>query len=101
MRRATLVLAVASLLAAVVGGAGAARTAAPACITSRLVVWLNTNGDGAAGSVYYHLQFTNLATRACSLRGYPGVSGVGLSGRQIGSPAARNPSPVRTLTLAS
>ena len=100
MRGATLVLVVAWLLAALVGAADAAKTAAPACVTSRLVVWLNTNGDGAAGSVYYHLQFTNLATRACSLRGYPGVSGVDLGGRRIGTPAARNPSPVRTITLA-
>jgi len=48
---------------------------------------MDTQGDGAAGSVYYTLQFTNLSGHACTLRGYPGVSAVSLSGHQLGAPA--------------
>lgn len=74
----------------------------PGCGTSGLVVWLNTKGDHAAGSTYYKLELTNLSGRACTLRGYPGVSGVNLAGRRLGSPAARNPThPARLVTLAS
>jgi hypothetical protein len=49
-------------------------------------------GDGAAGTVYRPLIFTNTGERACTLRGYPGVSSVaGPHGRQIGAAAARDP----------
>lgn len=71
------------------------------CATSGLVVWLDTNGDGAAGSTFFHLNFTNLSSRACTLVGYPGVSAVDLAGHQLGSAADRNPSQaVRVVSLA-
>jgi hypothetical protein len=59
----------------------------PACATSGLVVWMNTQGSAAAGTVYYTLKFTNLSGHACTLRGNPGVSAVSLTGRRLGSPA--------------
>jgi hypothetical protein len=68
----------------------AADSATPRCATSNLVVWLDTQGDGAAGSVYYRLEFTNLSNRTCRLFGYPGVSAVDVRGRRLGSRAARN-----------
>lgn len=70
--------------------APAAAAVAPGarCETAQLVVWLNTQGNGAAGSVYYHLQFTNLGQRACTLDGFPGISALSLSRHQLGSPAA-------------
>lgn len=78
------------------------RTAAPACPSSALVVWLDTTASGTAGSFYYDLELTNLSGHACTLTGYPGVSAVGLNGRQIGSAARRNPEhPVKPVTLAS
>lgn len=78
-----------------VSGVPAATTIASAatthpCTTSNLVVWLNTVGNGAAGSSYYDLNFTNLSAHACTLMGYPGVSGISLSDRQVGSSAARD-----------
>ena len=72
----------------------------PVCRTPRLVIWLDTPGNGTAGSVYYHLDFTNLSGHACTLRGYPGVSAVGFAGQRIGTPAARMTAHVRTRTLA-
>jgi hypothetical protein len=68
----------------------AARAAAgstPRCATSGLVVWMDTFGNGAAGTIFYTLEFTNLSGHACTLHGSPGVSAVSLSGRQLGSPA--------------
>ena len=73
----------------------------PSCKTSGLVVWLNTQGNAAAGSVFYKLEFTNQSGRRCVLRGYPGVSAVDLKGRQLGRAASRTPSPVHTISLAA
>jgi hypothetical protein len=68
------------------GTAHAAAT--PACLSSQLVNWLDTNANGTLGTIFYELQFTNLGG-TCTLHGYPGVSAVSLSGRRIGSPARR------------
>jgi hypothetical protein len=68
----------------------ASATTTHACTTSNLVVWLNTVGNGAAGSSYYDLNFTNLSAHACTLIGFPGVSGVSLTNQQVGSSAARD-----------
>lgn len=70
------------------------------CATAQLVVWLNTQGNGAAGSVYYDLQFTNLGQRACTLSGFPGISALSLSRQQLGSPAAWDHThPARPVTI--
>ena len=79
---------VAALFAAVAIANG--QDVAAACATRTLVVWLDTNGDAAAGSVHYELEFTNLSTRSCVLRGYPGVSAVDVAGRRLGAAAGRN-----------
>lgn len=76
--------AVASGKAAHRAGAATAR-----CKSSKLVLWLDTQGSGAAGSSYYKLRLTNLSGRRCTLRGYPGVSAVNLAGHRLGSPASR------------
>ena len=60
-----------------------ARSAIPKCATSGLVVWMDTNGNGAAGTIYYELQFTNLSGQTCTLTGYPGVSAVKLNGTAV------------------
>jgi hypothetical protein len=49
------------------------------------------NGGAAAGTAYYHLDFTNESSSTCFLEGYPGVSFVtGQGGSQIGAAAGRN-----------
>ena len=96
------------LLAALCGfvngadGSLAAPSPAPRCATSGLVIWLDTrSGGAAAGSVYYALELTNLSGHACTLRGYPGVSAVDLSGRQLGSASSRDPAQApRSVRLA-
>lgn len=77
-------------------------TAVPACTAADLGAWLAiTQGNGAAGSVYYPLQFTNLSRHACAMRGFPGVSVLNRAARQVGQPASRDYAvPVRTVVLA-
>ena len=61
----------------------------PRCSASDLGVWVAVNqGNGAAGTIYYPLEFTNLSHHTCYLFGYPGVSAIDLNGRQLGSPAS-------------
>jgi Protein of unknown function (DUF4232) len=53
-----------------------------------LGVWVAADqGNGAAGTIFYPLEFTNLSGRTCSLYGFPGVSAIDRHGRQLGSPA--------------
>ncbi|GAA1953230.1 DUF4232 domain-containing protein [Amycolatopsis minnesotensis] len=48
-------------------------------------------GDGAAGTVYRPLLFTNISDHACTVQGFPGVSYVtGADGRQVGAAAFRD-----------
>jgi Protein of unknown function (DUF4232) len=70
---------------------GTAATSArviPRCTASDLGVWLALDqGNGAAGTIFYPLEFTNLSQHTCYLFGYPGVSALDRNGHQLGSPA--------------
>src|SRR3954451_24020058 len=56
--------------------------------------------NGTAGTIFYPLTFINRSGRACMLRGYPGVSSVTRTHRQIGSPASRERGfPIRRIVL--
>jgi len=115
-RRITAVIAAASaagLIAAtaVAGSSGTvlasdtARTTAaavPACTAADLGVWVAVSqSDGAAGSIFFPLQFTNLSRHACAMRGFAGVSAINSNGHQLGSPAGWDHTrPVRTVVLA-
>jgi hypothetical protein len=80
---------VAALIPPVANALGTAHAAAVAsCQGSQLVDWLDTTPDGTPGTTYFELRLTNLGS-ACTLRGYPGVSAVSASGRQLGRPASR------------
>lgn len=45
--------------------------------------------EGAAGSKYINLTFTNTGNTDCAMNGYPSVHYVDAAGHQIGAPAAR------------
>ena len=95
-------LAPAAALAATSSPAAPDATATARCATSGLVVWLNVPpGNDYAGGAYYYLEFTNLSGHTCTLRGYPGVSAVSLTGRQLGSPAGWAGPRTTTVRLAS
>ena len=86
----SVTLGVVALTISFAPAAAAAASAPAACATSDLVAWINTNGNGAAGSIYYTLEFTNLSGRACTMLGYPGVSAISLGGGEVGSVAGRS-----------
>ena len=77
----------------------AVAAATPTCAMSGLVAWIDTQGNGAAGSVSYNLGLTNLSGRTCTLSGYPRVAGVDLDGRQLGSGSGRERSSTPQVTL--
>jgi hypothetical protein len=74
----------------------------PPCATSDLNVSLGPS-NGAAGSVYQTIVFTNRSGATCTLYGYPGVSLVSAPPyTQIGLAAQRgSTTPVKLITLAS
>jgi hypothetical protein len=83
-----LIAATAAVAATSSGTARATPAAVPGCTAFGLGVWVAINqGNGAAGTIYYPLEFTNLSGRACSLSGFPGVSALNAQGQQLGSPA--------------
>jgi len=68
-------------------------------VASRLKVSL-AKAEGAAGSTYDTVRFTNTGSTTCSLYGYPGVSLVGHgNGTQIGAAADRDHSVAPTMVL--
>jgi Domain of unknown function (DUF4232) len=76
------------------GAAHVASAAIPRCAAAvgqngNVSVWVaDDQGNGAAGTIYYPLEFTNLSKHACSMYGFPGVSVISRSGKQLGSPAS-------------
>lgn len=81
--------------------AGTAHGRSAACPT-RYVSARPGASQGAAGSVYQVIDFTNISQTTCTLYGYPGVSlAGGTPVRQIGPAATRNTTAPRALvTLA-
>jgi hypothetical protein len=73
------------------------------CATSTLKVAVpKGQGNAAAGSSYYPIQFTNASGTSCTLYGYPGVSFVTApGGSQIGPAATRNPAAAKQLVTLS
>jgi hypothetical protein len=82
---AAAALLVAAALASTSAAAPVPATAKP-CAASTTVVWAAPEpGGGAAGSVFYRIEFTNLSTATCTLSGYAKVNAVDLKGARIGA----------------
>jgi uncharacterized protein DUF4232 len=80
----------------------AGSTTLPRCAASELGVWVAADyGQGAAGSSFIPLEFTNVGHRTCTLRGFPAAAALGRNGHRLGPAAIRNHlfTP-RTVTLA-
>jgi Protein of unknown function (DUF4232) len=72
----------------------------PTCPASRLVVWTSAN-QGALGTIYWTLDFTNQSGSTCTLPGYPKVSAVNVAGHRLGSAAVHDTThKVSTVTLS-
>jgi hypothetical protein len=64
----------------------------PRCTAADLAVWVNADSEnGAAGTIYFHLDFTNVSAGTCHLYSYPGVSAANGAGKQLGPAAIRTP----------
>jgi hypothetical protein len=54
-------------------------------------VWVAEDyAQGAAGSTFVPLEFTNVGNRTCTLRGYPAVAALDVHKNQLGPAAVRN-----------
>ena len=84
------------------GGTGAGAGGTPSCATRDLKVAAGL-AQGAAGSIYQVIDFTNISGAACTLFGYPGVAlAGGTPVTQIGAAAARSTgSSAKLVTLAA
>jgi Protein of unknown function (DUF4232) len=84
------------------GSAATSARVIPRCTATDLGVWLALDqGNGAAGTIYYPLEFTNLSHHTCYLFGFPGVSALDRNGHQLGSPAGwGSPHGARIVNLA-
>jgi uncharacterized protein DUF4232 len=71
------------------------------CLTTDLRLTVGAS-NGAAGTIYYPLDLTNISGSACTMYGYPGVAFVSSpGGHQVGVPASRRDTPAPALiTLA-
>jgi hypothetical protein len=74
-------------------------SAPPGCTSVHTRVWYGLPGDGAAGHVFYQLQFSNIGRSTCTFFGYPGVSALDIHGHQVGNPATHSGAKL-TVTLA-
>jgi len=87
-------LAISTAAYAATSSPAAARTPAaaiPKCTASDLGVWLAIDqGNGAAGTIYFPLEFTNLSGHTCSMYGFPGVSAISRGGQQLGATHSQN-----------
>lgn len=69
------------------------------CSSSQLQASLGSP-DAGAGQLYVPIVFVNTGTKACELRGFPGVSLLDQNNVQIGQPATREGAEGQTVTLA-
>ncbi|KAA2263035.1 DUF4232 domain-containing protein [Solihabitans fulvus] len=76
-----------------------AQTGSTGCRSTELGIGLG-QGNGAAGTIFRPIQFTNKSDHPCVLQGFPGVSYVaGDDGHQVGAAAARDGGEGAAVTL--
>ena len=61
-------------------------TSLPRCMVADLKIFL-TQPSGGAGHTFSNIGFNNISAHDCALQGFPGVSLVDASGKQLGQPA--------------
>jgi|HubBroStandDraft_2_1064218.scaffolds.fasta_scaffold08073_4 hypothetical protein len=76
-----------------------ARPQTAECASGNTYVWLALAANGALGTIYYPVEFTNTGSHSCWLEGFPGVSAVTGSGRALGPAAGRFSATPHRVTL--
>jgi Protein of unknown function (DUF4232) len=69
------------------------------CKARNIYVWFALAPNGAAGTVYYPIEFTNVGASTCSLFGYPGVEATNSARKLVGPAAGRFSATRHTVTL--
>ena len=95
---AAILLPTAALASSATSGS-ASHPAVARCTAANTRIWYGLPGDGAAGHVFFQLQFSNIGHSTCSFFGYPGVSALDIHGNQVGLPATHS-GPKVMVTLA-
>jgi Protein of unknown function (DUF4232) len=96
---AAAALACSAALLPAMAQASPASPQAARCSAANTDVWFAIAPSGAAGTIYYPIEFTNLGSRTCWLSGYPRVTGTSKSGTSFGRAAGRLTLPVRRIML--
>jgi hypothetical protein len=60
------------------------------CRAASTEVWLGLPGNGAAGTILYEIQISNIGHSTCTFFGYPGVSELNIHGNEVGKPASHS-----------
>ncbi len=94
---ACLAIGIPAIALASSGGRSVAAT--PRCTAAHTYVWLALSPNGAAGTIYYPVEFTNLGSTKCTLAGYPGVAAINSADHKLGRAATRVGVPAHTVTL--
>lgn len=95
----------AAVLIPVAAMAAPDRPAAPAqpavarCTPADLDVWAGVPGNQGMEQTALQIQLSDISARPCALDGFPGVSAVSSTGRQLGDAAAKGPGKPRLITL--
>jgi hypothetical protein len=97
VRRGLPVAVLAAGIVVSVAGPGAAADT-PDCSSSQLRAQ-QVRTEGAAGSVYVTVRFTNVGRSTCQLSGYPRVLFFAEDGRPLTTASRRNGGPTPTVTL--
>jgi Protein of unknown function (DUF4232) len=103
-RRAVAAGVVACVLAAgpavaLAASSGHQSSAIKRCTAANTYVWFALSPSGAAGTIYYPMEFTNTGSSACTLTGWPGVAGINKSSKKVGPAARRVSGPAGALVL--
>ena len=78
-------------VATIAASASHASAVPPRCTRSQLTAWMAMPSLGlAALTTYYDLEVSNVSRHGCALDGFPDVTAVSDTGRQLGSPAGRD-----------
>jgi Protein of unknown function (DUF4232) len=69
------------------------------CTSAHTLVWLALAPNGATGTIFYPVEFSNVGPASCVLFGFPGVSAVTRTGGRLGPAAGRFSAKPHSVTL--
>jgi hypothetical protein len=89
----------AAAMAATDRPAAPAQPAVAGCTPSDLDIWAGVPGNQGMEQNALQIQVSDISARPCTLDGFPGVSAVSSTGRQLGDAAGKGAGKLRLITL--